>query len=613
VRAPLPENEVDRLQALARYQVLDTPGEVAFDRVTKLAARLFGVPMALVSLIDAKRQWWKSCIGIDGNGTDRDVSFCAHAILQRDPFIVEDATLDARFSDNPYVAGDPFVRFYAGAPLTSPDGYNLGTLCIIDRRPRQLSREEIDTLIDLASIVVDELELRLGYRARELFHKVCEMSPNLIYLYERVKHERTFLGPHLIDVLGYDRTRSADELLPQIVHPEDLPRLYQYLGQLDVLKEGPIEISYRVRHADGSWRWFLAREALFALDGEGRVNQVIGIATDVTRLKATEKRLEKSEELLADRVRVLEGVLASAGEGIVVADENGVFSVFNPAARRIVGKGPKLGERAYENQSYELLDPATRQPAPPEQLPLGRAIRGEAIDNIELLIRSSEQVETLVRVTGRPLRDSSGQLRGGLITFNDITALRAAEQELSKRAGTDPLTGLPNRRAFDERIALLSAEAGRGRSFALVLGDVDHFKKVNDSYGHSVGDDVLVHVAQTLKSAVRCTDFVARYGGEEFCVLYTDVDEARAVHLADQLRLAIASSNGPVSVTCSFGVCANQPHERTDAAAMIQIADRALYTAKSQGRNRVVAGQFARASVLMPRVTAPARAGREAD
>jgi diguanylate cyclase (GGDEF)-like protein/PAS domain S-box-containing protein len=606
VRAPLPENEADRLRTLARYQVLDTPKEAAFDRVTRLAARLFDVPMALVSLVDEKRQWWKSCIGVEGSETDRDVAFCAHAILARDPFIVEDATEDPRFSDNPYVTGDPFVRFYAGAPLTSADGYNLGTLCIIDRRPRQLSRKEIDTLIDLAQIVVDELELRLGYQARALFHKVCEMSPNLIYLYERVKHERTFLGPHVIDVLGYDRSRSADELLPEIVHPEDLPRLYSYLGQLDALKQGPVELSYRIRHADGSWRWFLAREALFALDAEGRVNQVIGIATDVTRLKATELRLEKSEELLAERVRVLEGVLENAGEGIVVADENGRFSVFNPAARRIVGEGPKLGERAYENQTYELLNPATRQPFQPEQLPLGRAIRGEALDNLEMLIRSSQQVETLVRVTGRPLLDSSGRSRGGLISFNDITALRAAEQELAKRAGTDQLTGLPNRRALDERLALLIAEAGRGRAFALVLGDVDHFKKVNDTYGHSGGDDVLVHVAKILRSSVRCTDFVARYGGEEFCVLYTDVGEAEGVRLADQLRLAIASSNCPVSITCSFGVCANRPNEHVDATALLQIADRALYTAKSQGRNRVVAGQFARASVLMPRVKARA-------
>ena len=604
MKAPLPDNESDRLRALARYQVLDTPKEQAFDRITQLAARLFDVPMALVSLVDERRQWWKACLGVSGSETDRDVAFCAHAILAPEPLIVEDATLDERFSDNPYVTGEPLVRFYAGAPLTSKDGYNLGTLCIIDTRPRQLGPAEIQTLIDLSQIVVDELELRLGYRARALFHKVCEMSPNIIYLYERVKHQRTFLGPHLIETLGYERGSAPDELLTEIVHPEDLPRLYKYLGQLDVLKQGPIELSYRARHANGSWHWFLAREALFALDDEGRVNQVIGIATDVTDLKTAELDLERSEELLAERVRVLEGVLDSAGEGIVVADEDGRFSVFNPAARRIVGEGPKLGDLAYTDLTFAMLDPKTCQPFPQEQLPLGRAIRGEAVDNLELLIRTSTQVETLIRVTGRPLRDPAGQARGGIITFNDITALRAAELELAKRAVTDPLTGLPNRRALDERLSLLVAEAGRGRSFALVLGDVDHFKKVNDTYGHSVGDEVLVHVGRTLKSHVRCTDFVARYGGEEFCVLYTDVDEDQAVRLADQLRRALANSSSPVPVTCSFGVCANRPNELIDPTTLLQIADSALYTAKSEGRNRVVSARFARPSALVSRARA---------
>ncbi|HTV25960.1 MAG TPA: diguanylate cyclase [Polyangiaceae bacterium] len=604
MKAPIPENEAERLRALARFQVLDTPQEAAFDRITNLAARLFEAPMALVSLVDEKRQWWKSCFGLSGSETDRDVAFCSHAILAPEPFIVEDAQRDPRFSDNPYVTGAPFVRFYAGAPLTSGDGFNVGTLCIIDTRPRHLSPSEVQTLVDLAQMVVDELELRLAYRSRELFRKVCEMSPNLIYLYERVKHERTFLGPHLIEVLGHAPRPSPDEFLPEIVHPEDLPRLYKYLGQLDVLKQGPIELSYRARHADGSWHWFLAREALFALDGEGRVNQVIGIATDITDLKTTERRLEASEDLLAERVRVLEGILDNAGEGIVVADESGRYTVFNPAARRIVGKGPNPGDAMYANQAYELLNPATRLPFPQDQLPLGRALRGEAIDNLELLIRSADKIESLIRVTGRPLSDQEGNPRGGLITFNDITALRAAEHELAQRATTDQLTGLPNRRAFDERLALLVAEGGRGRTFALVLGDVDHFKKVNDTYGHGVGDDVLAHVARTLQSSVRCTDFVGRYGGEEFCVLYTDVDETQAERLADQLRCTIANANGPVPITCSFGVCSNRPHEYIEPGVLVQIADRALYTAKRQGRNRVVSERSALTSVLTPLVQA---------
>lgn len=594
MEAPRSENDAARLRALQRYHVLDTAHEAAFDRITQLAARLFEVPIALVSLVDENRLWWKSCVGLDGYESPRDSSICAHAILSFDPFVIEDTTQDPRFRENPAVTGPPSVRFYAGAPLTSEDGYNLGTLCIVDTRPRTLTPAQVETLVDLSRVVVDELELRLAYRTRALFQKVCEMSPSLIYIYERAKHERTFLGRNLLGTLGYDASLSASDLLPKIVHPEDLPHLYRYLDQLDVLEQGPIELSYRVRDVAGHWHWFLAKEALFDRDEQGRVSQVLGITTDVTQLKATELRLEESEELLAERVRVLEGILDSAGEGIVVADETGRFTVFNPTAQRIVGESPPIGARVYDGQNYTLLDPETHQPLPTHELPLGLAIRGEPSDNLELLVRTASDVETLIRVTGRPLKDTAGNTRGGIITFNDVTQLRAAEAELARRAVTDALTGLPNRRAFDERLALLVAEGSRGRQFALVLGDLDHFKKVNDSHGHAVGDAVLAHVGQVLSKGVRCTDFVARYGGEEFCVLFSDVDETLATRLADNLRRAVASEKGPVPVTFSFGVCVNRPNERTDPSALLQAADRALYAAKSQGRNRVVTGQLSK-------------------
>jgi diguanylate cyclase len=599
VKARLPVNEADRLRALERYQVLDTPREESFDRLARMAARVFGVPMALVSLVDQSRQWWKACVGLDGSGTGRDEAFCAHAILSTEPLIVGDALEDPRFRDNPLVTGAPHIRFYAGAPLTSPDGFNLGTICIIDSRPRQLTPDQRATLVDLAQVVLDELELRLAARAKALFQKVCEMSPSLIYLYERAKHERVFLGRHLVEALGYDAGQRVDEL-PELVHPEDLPRLTRHLGQLDELERGAAELSYRVRDASGQWRWLLARETLFGRDEQGRVNQVIGIITDVSELKHTEQRLAASEEHLADRVCVLEGILESAGEGIVVVDQDARFTVFNPAARRILGAESELGSPANAPRKETILRPRERCPIPEDELPLSRALRGEPSDNMDLLIQSKGGAEKLIRVTGRPLTDANGRSRGGIITFNDITALRAAEDELARSALTDPLTGLPNRRALDERLALLVSEGSRGRQFALVLGDVDHFKKVNDTHGHSVGDEVLAHVGQVLRQSVRCTDFVARYGGEEFCILFTDVDEHRAVRLADNLRRTLADRQCRVAITCSFGVCTNRSGERTDAATLLRAADRALYAAKHQGRNRVVASQLSnRESVPM--------------
>ncbi|MCL4315491.1 MAG: GAF domain-containing protein, partial [Gammaproteobacteria bacterium] len=150
LEAPLPTDEAARLATLVNLRILDTPPEARFDRITRFAARLFDVPVSLISLIDAERQWFKSCHGLDISETPRAFSFCAHAILSHDVMVVPDTLLDRRFADNPYVAGPPFIRFYAGCPLTALDGSRLGTLCIVDYRPRQMSEDDLQSLRDVA-------------------------------------------------------------------------------------------------------------------------------------------------------------------------------------------------------------------------------------------------------------------------------------------------------------------------------------------------------------------------------------------------------------------------------------------------------------------------------
>lgn len=154
---PKPANESTRIDTLRSLNILDTSPEERFDRLTRLAKRLFNVPIALVSLVDADRQWFKSCVGLTASETPRDVSFCGHAILGEDVFLVPDALSDARFHDNPLVTGDPRIRFYAGCPLTVPNGSRLGTLCVIDVEPRELGAEDLELLRDLGRMAEQEI------------------------------------------------------------------------------------------------------------------------------------------------------------------------------------------------------------------------------------------------------------------------------------------------------------------------------------------------------------------------------------------------------------------------------------------------------------------------
>lgn len=154
-----PQEEEVRLKALRALNILDTAPDERFDRLTRMAKYMFDVPIALVSLVDKDRQWFKSSIGLDVSETPREISFCGHAILQNDVMVVPDATLDKRFFDNPLVTGEPYIRFYAGCPIRLEDGSAMGTLCIIDRKPRTLSQDDLTALKDLAYTVERELHI----------------------------------------------------------------------------------------------------------------------------------------------------------------------------------------------------------------------------------------------------------------------------------------------------------------------------------------------------------------------------------------------------------------------------------------------------------------------
>ncbi len=196
----IPANEEKRMAAVRRYDVLDTPPDGAFDRVTKLAARHFDVPVSIVSIVDTDRIWFKSHHGLEAAEIGRDPGLCASAILGAEPWVVENAAVDPRAMANPLVAGEMGLRFYAGAPLTTHDGFRLGTLCVIDHQPREFSEDDATVLADLADVVMDELELRLASRAIVEQHLV---------LREQAEHmagqlQASLLPPVLPEIAGIE-------------------------------------------------------------------------------------------------------------------------------------------------------------------------------------------------------------------------------------------------------------------------------------------------------------------------------------------------------------------------------------------------------------------------
>lgn len=187
---PIPTNEVERVKRLQDYEILDTKAEEAFDRITRVAAHIFDVPIALVSLVDEDRQWFKSRHGLDAPETPREYAFCTHAIMKDELFVIPDAAADDRFKNNPLVTDGPKIRFYAGAPLITNDGLGLGTLCVIDTKPRQPTPQQLKDLADLCDLTMDALNLRrAGRLALEEAHQTIKLDTLQGSFIDSINHE----------------------------------------------------------------------------------------------------------------------------------------------------------------------------------------------------------------------------------------------------------------------------------------------------------------------------------------------------------------------------------------------------------------------------------------
>lgn len=265
-----PLRELSRLAALLRYEILDTPEEAVFDDFTELAAHICDTPIALISLVDDRRQWFKSRVGLEVSETPREISFCTHTILGEEIFEVPDALQDPRFRHNPLVVGDPHIRFYAGTPLTSPDGHNLGTLCVIDRKPRQLSAEQRDTLDRLGRQVIRLFEQHLlahRYAEQAALQQAMLNSASSAVLVTRPDGIITSVNPTAERMLGYsEQDLIGHPLTSALFRPETLHRRAALLSSelqrpiepnfavlTAPLHRGRREMSeWRLRHQNGS-------------------------------------------------------------------------------------------------------------------------------------------------------------------------------------------------------------------------------------------------------------------------------------------------------------------------------------------------------------------------
>jgi diguanylate cyclase (GGDEF)-like protein/PAS domain S-box-containing protein len=604
--APHPTNEEARLRLLRSLGVLDTPPEEDFDRITRVCAELLQVPITLVSLVDENRQWFKSKIGLEVCETSRDVAFCAHALHVPEILLIEDATQDPRFSDNPLVVGSPHIRFYAGVPLRSDDGLVLGTLCAIDTRPRDLTAKALAAFKDLARVVERDLlrrratlDMRAAWegdrQAKVLsearFALVFQQTPSGKAIVD-LQGRFNAVNPKLCAITGY----SEDELLKltfaAITHPDDLEKDLLHVADLLFGRNITYAMEKRYIRRDGSLVWVEINVSLVRTE-QGEPDHFIAVILDITDRKRGEevlhnyqeelesKVVERTRELTASR-ETLQAIADNMPILIAHIDRDLRYLFNNDVYRQVFGIDPATLRGKYVK---EVLDPELFS----ELLPnFQRALAGEWVVH-DGLIYNLEQGRIWTATYVPDVRN--GEVVGFYVMSQDVTDRTRVERNLRDKAMLDPLTELPNRRALHEHLEHAVGNAVRSpEPFALFFLDLDGFKAVNDQHGHDAGDELLKQVAKRLEQTVRKGDFVCRLAGDEFVVVAHGVPNPEiAGRIAENLCEAIATpfalSLGAVKIGTSLGIALSPPTGGVAAASLLTQADNAMYEAKRRGRN----------------------------
>jgi diguanylate cyclase (GGDEF)-like protein/PAS domain S-box-containing protein len=704
-RAALPPDEEARLAALAAYHILDTAPESAFDAVTRLAAAICDTPIALISLVDRQRQWFKSSLGFPGVAeTPRDAAFCAHSILSAEMMEVADASQDPRFQDNPLVQSEPKIRFYAGMPLTAGEGFKLGTLCVMDRRPRRLTHSQQAALRELAGVVVRLLEARkfeaeaahlgslldessseiyvfdartlkflhvnkgareaTGYSAAELqtltpldlqpqlsaeafrtaidplltgerqslaFESVCVRKDGSSYPVDsRVQMRRenggTVMYAVVTDISARKRLesdlRESQRRLQEIT--DNVPALIAYVGADQRYRffnktynawfgsAKAIEPGMSMRQLLGDALYEHAKphvetclsgravtfESETSVAGARRVGQVSYVprlaeagagvegfyvlVTDITARKHLENALFEEKERAQTTLRAI-------GDAVITTGVDGRVLYLNPIAETMTGWRNDEALGLPLAQVFKIMNGVTRNAAPS---PIELALREDMATGLSadtVLVRR-DGYECAIESSAAPLHDHDANLIGAVLVFHDVSEARAMALKMSHLAQHDFLTGLPNRALLNDRLAQAIMLAQRHQKrLALLFLDLDRFKHVNDTLGHSIGDALLQEVGKRLIACVRGSDTVCRQGGDEFVILLSEIEDAQAAaQVAEKLLTAVTApylvTAHELHVTGSLGLSVF-PEDGQDVETLIKTADTAMYHAKELGRN----------------------------
>jgi diguanylate cyclase (GGDEF)-like protein/PAS domain S-box-containing protein len=385
-------------------------------------------------------------------------------------------------------------------------------------------------------------------------------------------------------MLGYDEN-DEDVLLDwyRLVHPDDMARVQTRMREHLEGKTPFFESVHRMRHQSGEWRWMSSR-AKAVLDDNGRLLRLLGAEVDITERKLYEEALFRQKESA-------QITLQSIGDGVITTDAKGIVEYVNPVAEDLTGW--KLDD-ASGHAIDEIFRGFHEETCEPLENPLAVSIRRDrAIKSVRptLLIRRDGN-ELYIESTASPIRDGKGVVTGGVLVFHDVSESRELNRRLSYHASHDILTGLVNRREFESRLerALKSAKA-RETAYALLYLDLDQFKIVNDSCGHSAGDTLLHQLGNLLKAKIRWRDTLARLGGDEFGVLLESCNLDEALQTAEQLRTAIGEykfmwDDRAFRLGVSIGVVPITA-DNEDVATLLSAADSACAAAKEAGRNRI--------------------------